>query len=112
MSSDALELQEETPSPLQKKRDKCMRYYYRHREEIIEKNRQKRLADPVYVAKMAAKEAAREEKRRVQEQKEAERMQREAEKKQQEEEKVKEREERRRARAVALRAIPAEFPPV
>ena len=35
------------------------RYYYRHREAILEKKRQKRLEDPEYQAKQKAKEEAK-----------------------------------------------------
>jgi hypothetical protein len=35
------------------------RYYYRHREEILEKQRQKRLEDPEYQAKQKAREEAK-----------------------------------------------------
>lgn len=35
------------------------RYYYRHREEILERKRQKRLEDPEYQAKQKAKEDAK-----------------------------------------------------
>jgi len=38
------------------------RYYYRHREEILEKKRQKRLEDPEYQAKQKAKEEAKKAK--------------------------------------------------
>jgi len=43
---------------------KEMKYYYRHREEILEKKRQKRLEDPEYQAKYEErqrKKAEREE---------------------------------------------------
>ena len=101
-----------------KNSNKGLRYYYRHREEVLEKIRLKRLEDPEYALKVAAKEAAKEEKRIAQEQKEALKAQREAEKKQREEEKAREKEERRRAKAVALGAFPlpsfalTENPPV
>jgi len=38
------------------------RYYYRHREEILEKNRQKRLNDPNYQAKQKEKEEKKKQK--------------------------------------------------
>lgn len=38
------------------------RYYYRHREEILERKRQKRLEDPEYQAKQKAKEEAKKAK--------------------------------------------------
>jgi muconolactone delta-isomerase len=42
--------------------NKNTRFYYRHREEIAAARKERLLADPVYVAKQAAKEAARVEK--------------------------------------------------
>jgi hypothetical protein len=42
--------------------NKNTRFYYRHREEITAARKERLLADPVYVAKQAAKEAARVEK--------------------------------------------------
>ena len=56
------------------------RYYYKHREEILEKRRLARLADPEYQAKQKARE---EEKKRGEE----DRKRREEEKKKREEEK-------------------------
>lgn len=44
------------------KNNKCNRYYYRHREDILEKKRQKRLEDPEYQAKQKAKEDAKKAK--------------------------------------------------
>ena len=44
------------------KNNKCNRYYYRHREDILEKKRQKRLEDPEYQAKQKAKEEAKKAK--------------------------------------------------
>jgi hypothetical protein len=38
------------------------RYYYRHREEILERKKQKRLEDPEYQAKQLAKEEAKKAK--------------------------------------------------
>jgi hypothetical protein len=67
------------------------RYYYKHREEVLERKRKKRMEDPEYIAKMKereekkiekeelkkAKELAKEERRKTMEalnmQKEAER---------------------------------------
>lgn len=49
---------------------KTIRYYYRHREEILEQRRQKRLEDPEYEAKVQAREEAnraKEEAKRVRE---------------------------------------------
>jgi hypothetical protein len=39
--------------------NKNTRYYYRHREEIAAARKERLMADPEYVAKQAAKEAAR-----------------------------------------------------
>jgi hypothetical protein len=41
---------------------KEMKYYYRHREEILEKKRQKRLEDPEYQAKQKEKEDKKRQK--------------------------------------------------
>jgi len=41
---------------------KCMKYYYLHREEILEKRRLKKLEDPEYKAKLEEKEKVRAEK--------------------------------------------------
>jgi hypothetical protein len=38
------------------------RYYYRHREDILERKKQKRLEDPEYQAKQLAKEEAKKAK--------------------------------------------------
>lgn len=54
------------------KNSKENRYYYRHRDEILEKKRQKRLEDPEYQAKVKEREEAkkRKEEERVAKQKE------------------------------------------
>ena len=44
------------------KNSKENRFYYRNREEILEKRRQKRLEDPEYQAKQKAKEEAKKAK--------------------------------------------------
>ncbi len=44
------------------KNNKCNRYYYRHREDILEKKRLARLEDPEYQAKQLAKEEAKKAK--------------------------------------------------
>lgn len=44
------------------KNTKGNRYYYKHREEILEKKRQQRLEDPEYQAKQKAKEEAKKAK--------------------------------------------------
>ena len=49
-----------TETPLQAC-SKTNRYYYRHREEILEKKKLKKLQDPVYQAKQIEKE----EKKRI-----------------------------------------------
>ena len=41
---------------------KGVRYYYRHREEILEQKRQKKLEDPEYQAKLLEKERKKAEK--------------------------------------------------
>ena len=41
---------------------KEMKYYYRHREEILDKRKQKRLEDPEYQAKQKAKEEKKKQK--------------------------------------------------
>ena len=54
----------------EEKGSKTLRYYYRHREEILEKKRQKRLEDPEYAARAKAREEGkrkREEERRARE---------------------------------------------
>jgi actin-related protein len=43
------------------------RYYYKHREEILERRRQKKMADPEYQAKQKVKEEAKEAKQRIKE---------------------------------------------
>ena len=45
------------------------RYYYRHREEVLEKQRQKRLEDPEYQAKQKAREEAKRAKEEEKKQK-------------------------------------------
>ena len=53
----------ETQSQIKAPKDcKENRYYYRHREEILEKRRQKRLEDPEYQAKQKEKEEAKRQK--------------------------------------------------
>ena len=91
----------ETPVELtsnQKNSKKGLRYYYRHREEILEKIRQKRLEDP----ECAAKQAAREAKRQAQEQRDALKRERDAVRAAKEAAKEAAMAERRRAKAAAL----------
>jgi hypothetical protein len=56
-SEQSIEQEQKLP-----KNNKCNRYYYRHREDILEKKRQKRLEDPEYQAKQKAKEDAKKAK--------------------------------------------------
>lgn len=70
---------------------KASRYYYRHREEILERRRARLSADPEYVAK----QKAREESKRARE--EAKRAREAAAKKAREEAKAKAREEAKKA---------------
>lgn len=44
------------------KNSKVTRYYYKHREEILERKKLKRLEDPEYQAKQKAKEEAKKKK--------------------------------------------------
>lgn len=46
---------------------KEIKYYYRHREEILEKKRLKKLEDPEYQAKQKAKEEAKKAKEEAKE---------------------------------------------
>ena len=84
--------------PRQKNSEKCLRYYYRHREELQEKRYKKLMEDPEYVAKQEAKQAKQDEKERK-------RVEREAAKQAKAEKEAHakaEREERRRQKAVRL----------
>lgn len=62
MAEDATEIKMEQPTPVTDdgiklpKNPKAMRWYYRHRDEILEKKRQQRLEDPEYQAKQKEKE--------------------------------------------------------
>jgi hypothetical protein len=49
------------------------RYYYRHREEILEKKRQKRLEDPEYKAKYEERQKKKAEREEVEKQREEKR---------------------------------------
>jgi hypothetical protein len=96
----------ETPVELtsnQKNSKKGLRYYYRHREEILEKIRQKRLEDPECAAKQAAREAKRQAEAEAKQQREAAKQQREAARAAKEAATL----ERRRAKAAALGVIPS-----
>jgi hypothetical protein len=59
---DSLSEPSDKVKPRQKNSEKCLRYYYRHREELQEKRRQKLMEDPGYVAKQEAKRVAKEAK--------------------------------------------------
>jgi len=59
-----------TPEPVEVKICKEKRYYYRHREKILEKRRQKRLQDPAYQEKIRVREEkkhTREEEKKARE---------------------------------------------
>jgi len=102
---------------------KSNRYYYRHREEILEKKRLQRMENPEYRAKLEAKKAekkaaddARIAKEEIKKAKLAEKLTKVVEREQQRIAKVREREiaeeakkeERRRAKATELGvAIPS-----
>lgn len=94
----------------QRKNEKGIRYYYRHREELQEKRRQKLMADPEYVAKQEARRMAREEKERKQaEEKAAKEAKRLAAKEEREAiaraKREAEKEERRRQKAARVGAV-------
>lgn len=78
------------------KNTKGIKYYYRHREEILEKRRLKNLEDPEYQAKQLAKEEAKKAK---EEERILKLKEKEEQRKLKEENKEKEKEERRRERA-------------
>jgi hypothetical protein len=59
MESTAISSEPEQKLP---KNCKENRYYYRHRLEILERKKQKRLEDPEYQAKLKAKEEAKKAK--------------------------------------------------
>ncbi len=50
------------PTEIQPKNPKASRYYYRHREQVLERRKQKKLEDPEYQAKIQAKEEAKKAK--------------------------------------------------
>ena len=86
------------------KNTKGIKYYYRHREEILEKRMQKKMEDPEYQAKQVAKEEAKKAKEEeVKKAKEEKRIlklkEKEEQRKLKEEIKEKEKEERCRERA-------------
>ncbi len=78
------------------KNTKGIKYYYRHREEILEKKRQQRLEDPEYLAKQQAKEDAKKAK---EEERIRKLQEKEEQRKLKEENKEREKEEKRRERA-------------
>ena len=93
------------------KNTKCNRYYYRHREEILERKRQKRLEDPEYQAKKKAKEEAKKAKEeakliKLKEKEEAIKSS-EINKKKQKEEKSRERAKRKAELLGVLAVIPS-----
>lgn len=102
---------------------KGLRYYYRHRKEVLEKQKLKKLQDPEYQAKLKAREEAKkakEEAKRIakEEAKKArdEAMQKAREEKQRKiaelfELKEKEKEAKRRKKAEALEKRRGEEPP-
>lgn len=99
MESDAKDTQQlgqeqlqQTDSAKLPKNTKANRYYYKNREAILEKKRQKRLEDPEYQAKVLE----REEKKKA---KEEEKKAKEEEKKAKEEETKRIREEEKRKRS-------------
>jgi hypothetical protein len=49
----------ESPDIKQPKNPKSSRYYYRHRERILEERQKKKLEDPEYLAKKKAREDAK-----------------------------------------------------
>jgi predicted metal-dependent peptidase len=57
--ADSVENVSQDDSTTLPKISKVTRYYYKHREEILEKKKQKRLEDPEYQAKQKAKEEAK-----------------------------------------------------
>jgi flagellar biosynthesis/type III secretory pathway protein FliH len=87
------------------------RYYYRHREEILERKKQKRLEDPEYQAKQKAKEdskrAKEEEKLKKLKEKEEAIKSSEAERKKQKEERGRERAKKKAELLGVLPAIPS-----
>lgn len=85
----------------QRKNEKGLRYYYRHREELQEKRRQKLMADPEYVAKQEARRLAKEERERMV----AERKAAKEAKAERDARAKAEREERRRQKAARVGAV-------
>ena len=82
---------------------KALRYYYKHREEVLERRRQKLMEDPEYVAKKAARESkkqAQEEAKNVA--KQAREAMKEAVKKEREDKKETDKENKRREMAKRL----------
>jgi DNA anti-recombination protein RmuC len=56
METSEAETKEDIKLP---KNPKSSRYYYRHREKILEQRQQKKLEDPEYLAKKQAREEAK-----------------------------------------------------
>jgi membrane protein involved in colicin uptake len=77
------------------KSTKGLRFYYRHREEVLEQRRKKKLDDPEYQAKLKAREDAKKAKEEARREKEERKKAKEEERKKKE----MERKEKRKARA-------------
>jgi hypothetical protein len=105
MSEDATEIKMEQPTPVTDdgiklpKNSKENRYYYRHREELLEKRRIKRLEDPEYQAKLKEREERKKQKE-------------EEKKKQREEERKRKAEEKAKKKAELLGILPKTSPGV
>lgn len=89
--------------------NKNTRFYYRHREEIAAARKHRLMADPEYVAKQEAKEAARAIKEA---EREAAKAEREAKKKAKEEEKQKAKEELKKQKRDLKAKLVGALPPV
>lgn len=80
---------------------KGLRFYYRHREELLQQRKQKRLEDPEYQKKVQAREEAKKAKEEARIAKEEARKQKEELKRAKEAE----REAKRRATAILVGAL-------
>jgi hypothetical protein len=93
----------ESPQNVNKEKDKKnLRYYYRHREEIIEKRKQLKMQDPEYQAKLKAREEAKKEKEAAKKAREEMMQKAREEKRKMAELKEKEREEKRAKKRAEL----------
>ena len=81
---------------------KASRYYYRHREDILARRRERLMADPEYVAKQKAREEAKEAKEAAKRAREEAKQKAREEAKKASEEKKKESQKERRARMAKL----------